>query len=205
MSIVVVEVAVVLLGEGDRVELLLQAGELGPVLGAGHRLEALAGVVEELLQHRAAREAQQRAREAQRRHLEDGRLARPGRAGPGGRGAGRRGGRSRCATVPSRSVMNSAQALDVALDRADRDAERLGGRLEAPARRPGVQAVHELGAAHARRVGRGAAPIPERQQAFRRAAPRQRLSRHARIKEECAPARKATPPERGTDGDSILL
>jgi hypothetical protein len=67
-----VEVAVLLLHERDRIELVLQADELGTVLGAGDRLEALAGVIEKFLQHRAAREAQQRAREAQRRHLEDG-------------------------------------------------------------------------------------------------------------------------------------
>src|SRR5262249_55289044 len=75
--------------------------------------------------------------------------------------------------------------LDVALDRADRHGELLGDGLEAPAEGALVQAVDQLRAAHSGRVGGDAAPIPERPQAFRRAAPRQRLSRHGGIKEQC--------------------
>ena len=67
--------------------------------------------------------------------------------------------------------------LDVALDRADRHAERLGRCLEAPAQRALVQAVDQLRAPHAGGVGGDAAPIPERSQAFRRAVLGQRLSR----------------------------
>src|SRR5262249_18301277 len=75
--------------------------------------------------------------------------------------------------------------LDVALDGANRHAERLGRGLEAPAEGALVQAVDQLRAAHAGSVGGDAAPIPKRPQAFRRAVPRQRLSRHGGIKEEC--------------------
>src|SRR5262249_61121569 len=92
---------------------------------------------------------------------------------------------------PSRLVGDEVGArLPVALDRALRQAELARRCLEAPAQRALVQPVDQLGAPDGRGVGRLAAPNSKRLQAFWRADLRQRLSRHARIKEECETRRK---------------
>src|SRR5262249_2459068 len=97
---------------------------------------------------------------------------------------------------PSRLVGDEVGArLHVALDRALREAELARRSLEAPAPGPPVAAGDPLGASDGRGMGSLTAPNPKRLQAFWRADLRQRLSRHARIKEECEMRRKLPEDE----------